>query len=42
MKPEAFAIWNDHDAFAVEPAKLSVWLKPDSQRDSPTEAKIMP
>ncbi len=42
LKPEAFAIWNDRDQFATEPAKLTVWISPDSTRGTPAEAEILP
>jgi beta-glucosidase len=42
LKPEAFAIWNDRNQFAVEPAKLTVWVSPDSAHGTPVEAQILP
>ena len=42
LMPEAFAIWNDHNEFAAEPAKLTVWISPDSAHGSPAEAEILP
>ena len=42
LKPEAFAIWNDHNQFAAEPAKLKVWISPDSAHGSPAEGEILP
>jgi beta-glucosidase len=42
LKPEAFAIWNDRDQFATEPAKLTVWISPDSAHGTPAEAEILP
>src|SRR5579864_3436221 len=42
LKPEAFAIWNDRNQFAVEPAKLNVWISPDSAHGSPAQADIVP
>jgi len=42
LKPEAFAIWNVGNAFAAEPAKLKVWISPDSARGSAAEAEILP
>ena len=40
LKPEAFAIWNDHNLFAVEPAKVNVWISPDSAHGVPVEVEI--
>jgi beta-glucosidase len=42
LAPEAFAIWNERNAFAVEPAKVNVWISPDSARGSPALAEILP
>lgn len=42
LRPEDLAIWNDRNQFAVEPAKLTVWISPDSARGSPAEAEIVP
>jgi len=42
LKPEAFAIWNDRNQFAVEAAKLNVWISPDSAQGSPAQAEILP
>ncbi len=42
LKPEAFAIWNDHNQFAAEAAKVTVWISPDSAHGSPAEAEILP
>ena len=42
LKPETFAIWNDHNQFAAEPAKLTVWISPDSAHGSPAQAEILP
>jgi len=42
LKPEAFAIWNDRNHFAAEPAALTVWVSPDSAHGSPAEAAIVP
>jgi hypothetical protein len=42
LKPEAFAIWNDCNQFAAEPAQLKVWISPDSARGSAAEAEITP
>lgn len=30
LGPEGFAIWNDQQEFAAEPAKLTLWIAPDS------------
>jgi beta-glucosidase len=42
LPPEAFAIWNDHNEFAAEPAKVSVWISPDSAHGSAAEVEIAP
>jgi beta-glucosidase len=40
LKPEAFAIWNDRNQLAAEPAKLTVWISPDSARGTAVQAEI--
>jgi beta-glucosidase len=42
LSPDAFAIWNDHNELAVEPAHVTVWVSPDSAHRSPTELEIVP
>jgi beta-glucosidase len=42
LKPEEFAIWNDHNQFEVETAKVNVWISPDSAHGSPAQAEILP
>ncbi|SPE30449.1 Glycoside hydrolase, family 3-like protein [Acidobacteriia bacterium SbA2] len=42
LKPEAFAIWNDRNQFAAEPASVNVWISPDSAHGSPAQAEILP
>jgi len=37
-----FAIWNDHNYYAVEPAKVSVWIAPDSVSGSEAKIEIVP
>ena len=42
LPPEAFAIWNDHNAFAVEPAKATLWVGSDSSHGSEIALEIVP
>ncbi len=42
LKPEVWAIWNDRNEFDVEPAKVTVWISPDSAHGSPAQAEIVP
>jgi beta-glucosidase len=42
LKPEAFAMWNDRNQFAAEPAKVNVWISPDSAHGSPAQAEMLP
>jgi beta-glucosidase len=42
MEPDAFAIWNDRNQFAVEPAKVTVWISPDSASGSDAKLEISP
>jgi len=39
---DAFAIWNDHNQLAVEPAKVAVWISPDSASGSEANLEILP
>jgi beta-glucosidase len=42
LTPDAFAIWNDRNQFAVEPANATVWISPDSASGSEAKLKILP
>lgn len=42
LASDAFAIWNDRNQYAVEPAKVTVWISPDSARGSSAELEILP
>jgi beta-glucosidase len=42
LGPEAFAIWNDRNQFAVEPAKATLWISPDSASGSDAKLAILP
>jgi beta-glucosidase len=32
LGPEALALWNDQQKFAAEPAKVTLWIAPDSSQ----------
>ena len=42
LTPEALALWNDRNQWVVEPAKLAVWISPDSAHGSPATVHIQP
>ena len=42
LGPEAFALWNDQNHFAAEPAKATIWISPDSTRGSGADVEIVP
>jgi beta-glucosidase len=42
LPADAFAIWNDQNQYAVEPAKVSVWISPDSASGLPARLEILP
>jgi len=42
LAPDAFAIWNDRNQFAVEAAKVTLWISPDSASGSDAKAEILP
>ncbi len=37
---EAFAFWNDQNKFSVEPARVTLWISPDSSRGSEATLQI--
>src|SRR5207245_7328537 len=42
LAPDAFALWNDRNRIAVEAAKLTVWIGPDSAHGSAAALEILP
>jgi beta-glucosidase len=42
LAPDAFALWNDRNQFAVEPAKVTVWIGPDSAHGAAAALEILP
>jgi beta-glucosidase len=42
LPADAFALWNDHNLFVVEPEKVSVWISPDSAHGTPAAVEIVP
>ena len=42
LSPEALAIWNDQNKYAVEPARLTVWISSDSASGEGTTLQIAP
>src|SRR6266699_4011221 len=40
LGPEAFAFWNDQDKFAAEPARVTLWVSPDSSHGSEATLQI--
>ncbi len=42
LGPDGFAMWNDRNQFAVETAKLSVWISPDSAHGTAGAVEIVP
>jgi beta-glucosidase len=42
LEPEAFALWNDRQQFAAEPASATVWISPDSASGTGAEVSISP
>jgi beta-glucosidase len=39
--PDAFAFWNDQNKFAVEPARVTIWVSPDSSSGSEATLQIV-
>jgi beta-glucosidase len=40
LGPEAFAFWNDQNKFAAEPARVTLWVSPDSSHGSEATLQI--
>jgi beta-glucosidase len=38
--PQAFAFWNDQNNFTIEPARVTLWVSPDSSRGSEATLQI--
>jgi beta-glucosidase len=38
--PEAFALWDDHNKYVVEPARVKIWVSPDSAHGSEATLEI--
>jgi beta-glucosidase len=42
LGPEAFALWNASNQFAVEPSKVTIWISPDSASGTSAALEIVP
>jgi beta-glucosidase len=42
LAPDAFVLWNDHNQFAMEPAKVTIWIGLDSSQGTSAEVTILP
>jgi len=40
VRPDAFAFWNDRNEFAAEPARVTIWVSPDSSSGSGATLQI--
>jgi len=40
LGPDAFALWNDHNKFVVEPSRAKIWISPDSAHGSEATLEI--
>jgi beta-glucosidase len=40
LGPEAFALWDDQNKYVVEPARVRIWISPDSARGSEATLEI--
>jgi len=38
--PEAFAFWNDQNVYGVEPARVTIWVAPNSASGTPAQIEI--
>jgi beta-glucosidase len=42
LEPDAFAIWDDRNEFRAEPAKVTIWISPNSASGSDAQLEILP
>jgi beta-glucosidase len=42
LPPQAFAIWDVHNNYTVEPCQVRVWVSPDSAQGQPVPLEITP
>jgi beta-glucosidase len=40
LGPDAFALWDDHNKYVVEAARVKIWISPDSAQGSETTIEI--
>ena len=40
LGPEVFSLWNDQNKFAAEPARVTLWISPDSSRGAEATLQI--
>ncbi|MHB8500053.1 MAG: glycoside hydrolase family 3 N-terminal domain-containing protein [Candidatus Acidiferrales bacterium] len=40
LGPEAFALWDDHNKYDVEPSRVKIWVSPDSAHGSEADLEI--
>ncbi len=40
LGPDAFALWDDHNKYAVEPSRVKIWVSPDSAHGSEATLEI--
>ncbi|MGC1619688.1 MAG: beta-glucosidase BglX [Candidatus Acidiferrum sp.] len=40
LGPDAFALWDDHNKYAVEAARVKIWISPDSAQGSEATLEI--
>jgi beta-glucosidase len=42
LRPDAFAMWNGRNQFAVEPGKVRIWIIPNSAHGTAGAVEIVP
>jgi beta-glucosidase len=42
LGPDAFALWDDHNRWAVEPSDVTIWISPNSLAGSKATLQIIP
>jgi beta-glucosidase len=42
LTANSFSLWNDRNQLAIEPARVTIWISPDSAHGSETKIEIVP
>jgi hypothetical protein len=42
LTADAFAVWDMHNEWKIEPSRVHIWISPDSAQGEPVELNIVP